>query len=224
MQRNFVVTRFIPALGQLAVGVAASGATLAHYRGNAFDLVLVGALVYLAGFLIATLLAAAVIWGIGQLVVGSMGRLHLQYAWVIVALGLQLLLAALSTYDLYGLGVFKDLLSSGPKILILLIPYAATYGAFTTLFKKENGVPGEVFRAVDTPSQDATPLVTQRHGEPKRSALNGAAWGAAMGVATFLLFAAISMGDPSSQISFTLGAFTFFVVAGALLGAWGLRR
>lgn len=56
----------------------------------------------------------------------------------------------------------------------------------------------------------------------KPSIRRGATWGVVAGVASFIFFALTV--KPTSQVDFNITTFIFFVVAGAIVGAWGLRR
>lgn len=141
MNRHFVFKRFLPSLIGLLIGAVASGATLSHYRGNAFDAILVGAVLYATGFVVASLLIAAIVWAVGCATLGALRREQFQGIWVAVAALIQFLLAALTTYDLFRLGVFGNFLSTPdvlPRLLLLAFPYLMTVVSLATIFNTES--------------------------------------------------------------------------------------
>lgn len=138
---EFVSTRFLPALFALFVGVAASGATLSYYRGISPDEVFWSAVLYLLGFVFSSLLVAAAVWAIGFVTVRPLGRQQFQVIWVVTAAIAQFLLAVLSTYDLYLLGVFDNFLSkpgTNVNLFVVLLPYFATWVAIVALLNDES--------------------------------------------------------------------------------------
>ena len=78
--------------------------------------------------------------------------------------------------------------------------------------------------AYDTAAKNNTRNNVGEKRKKLPSVWKGAAWGAGIGVATFCLFWYISAGKQGAVVDFNLSTFAFFVAAGTLVGAWGLRH
>jgi len=89
--------------------------------------------------------------------------------------------------------------------------------------KREHIAQSSVNNQSVPPPRQVAPLVSPKGSS---SARKGAAWGVVAGVIGFVIFAAAAAagGKSSSQIHFNITTFIFYVVAGAIVGAWGLRR
>ena len=140
MNRDFVLNHFLPALFVLVIGVAVSGGTLSYYRGQNLDMALLGVVLYVMCFLIGSFVLSAAAWGVGYATVGNLGRAQFQIVWVVTAAIVQVLIAAMTTYDLHQLGVFSvsDFARTRLPVAILLVsPYLATFHSLSVFFKTD---------------------------------------------------------------------------------------
>ena len=188
MNRDFVVNHFLPALFLLVIGVAVSGGTLSYFRGQTFGVATLGVVFYVMGFLLGSMLLAAAAWTVGYATVGNLGRKQFQIVWVVVAAIVQLLIAALSTYDLHQLGVFSlsDMprtMPSQPIFVLLCVPYATTVYSLKQLFKTYENDADRTLRLASL--QRARTEYAQAASAPRPSALMPVV------ICTFLLFAIV---------------------------------
>ena len=142
MNRDFVLNHFLPALFVLVIGVAVSGGTLSYYRGQTLDIALLGVVLYVMSFLIGSFVLSAAAWAVGYATVGNLGRAQFQIVWVVTAAIVQVLIAAMTTYDLHQLGVFSvsdfaRTMPSAPVVVLLASPYVATFHSLAVFFKTD---------------------------------------------------------------------------------------
>ena len=128
--------KFLTALAVIAAGVAISGATLALYRDTPFDKIVLGAFLFVVGFLLMSLVAAICIWGTALLFIGPQNREQLRRFWIYASAALLALFGVLQSYELYQLGAFSKFFEPDYMLVKLFLigePYLAAWLAISVL-------------------------------------------------------------------------------------------
>lgn len=141
MSQYFVLNRLLPSLVSLLIGVTASGVTLAYYRGDPLDVIVVVAFLYIFSFFLCSLLFAALFWVAGWTIIDAFGRQHFRIILLVCAIPIQLIIAVISTHELYQLGIFDGVFSRSYnhyRLLIIAIPYTLTIECIDKLLNNES--------------------------------------------------------------------------------------
>jgi len=114
-----------------AISVLVSAGMISYYRGENFDVIVVGAILASTAFLIASTLLALVFWALAFLFFGKREREAGQISLIAASVLLGFIFALLGTYESY------QVLRNGPHwIVLLLLPYGLLCAGFKALTKE----------------------------------------------------------------------------------------